>query len=205
MDALEEQELVLRCRAGEAVAWDRFFDEHYAAIGRLVCQLVPDATPEDSEEICQDTFLAAIRNLESFGGRSRLKTWLFRIAVNKARDFRDRRLAAKRGGGRLPASLDVEDPTSGERLDPPSAGRSPDQEMASAEAMREVRRALDLLGGPCREILELRYFGELDYEAIGQHLGAPVKTVSSRLSRCLDKLGLLLSAGAPEEARRPAV
>src|SRR4029450_10014013 len=100
-----------------------------------------------------------------------VRTWLFRIAANKARDFREKQIAAKRGGGVAPASLDEEDPRPGLRLAPPSERPGPDGELLSAEAMAEVRRALDELGDPCRELLELRYFCDLDYAALGAALG----------------------------------
>jgi RNA polymerase sigma-70 factor (ECF subfamily) len=189
MSPLEEQSLIEQCRGGNPASWDRFFSEFYAPMARFVCQLVPDASPEDVEEVCQDAFLAAIRSLASFRGQCQVQTWLFRIAGNKARDYRDRRLAAKRGGGRVPLSLDAEDPVTGQRLDPPSATPPPDQRLAAAESMAEVRRGLDQLGDPCREILELRYFADLDYAGIGELLGINPKTVSSRLSRCLGRLG----------------
>ena len=206
MSPAEEQELLTRCREGDANAWDRFFAAHYEPAARFLFQLVPDATPEDIEEICQEVFLSAIRNLDGFAGRSRVQTWVFRIAANRARDFRNRRLAAKRGGGRVPLSLDREDPSTGLRPDPPGAGKSPAEELASEEDMAEVRRALDQLGDPCREILELRYFADLDYESIASTLRLNPRTVSSRLSRCLDKLGALLGAGREgEENRRLAV
>ena len=184
------------CRRGDQAAWDRFFDTHYVPVGRFLFQVVPDATPEDVEEVCQDTFLAAVRALDSFAGRSRLQTWLFRIAANKARDFRNRRLAAKRGAGRVPESLHGATTESGPAVDPPAPTDDPSEELARQEAMAEVRRGLDSMGNPCRELLELRYFGELDYEALGEVLGVNSKTVSSRLSRCLDKLGAVL-AGVP--------
>ena len=98
-----EAELLARCRRGEAGAWDELFDRHYAAAGRFVFQLGHDFTREDVEEICQEVFLSVIRNLESFHGGSQFQTWLFRIAANKARDYRERQHAAKRGGGQAPA------------------------------------------------------------------------------------------------------
>ncbi len=192
MDPHEEQVVIEQCRAGVAAAWDRFFDAHYAPTSRFLFQLIPDGTPEDVEEVCQDAFLAAVRNLGSFSGRSRVQTWLFRIAANKARDFRDRRLAVKRGSGRLPVPLDAEDPVTGRRLEAASPGGSPADRVAQEETMLEVRRSLDQLGGPCQEILELRYFGDFDYDTIGSTLGLNPRTVSSRLSRCLGKLGELL-------------
>ena len=183
-----EAELLERCRRGQADAWDELFDLHYAAAGRFIFQLGSDFSHEDAEEICQEVFLAVIRNLQSFHGESQFQTWLFRIASNKARDFRERRNAAKRGSGHAPISLQAEDPESGLTLDPPAESPGPDELIMTAEKMALVREALDLLGEPCREIIELRYFADLSYEELSRTLKLNPKTVSSRLSKCLDRL-----------------
>jgi len=60
--------------------------------------------------------------------------------------------------------------------------------MMNAEQMAGVRAALDRVGEPCREIIELRYFGDLSYEELSATLQLNPKTVSSRLSKCLDRL-----------------
>src|SRR5262252_5498927 len=120
-----EPELLTRCRRGEAEAWNELFNLHYAAAGRFIFQLASDFTCEDAEEICQEVFLSVIRNLDSFHGESQFQTWLFRIAANKARDYRQRQQAAKRGGGQTPVSLQDEDPDTGLHLDPPSAEAAP--------------------------------------------------------------------------------
>jgi len=183
-----EAELLDRCRRGQAEAWDELFDLHYAAAGRFIFQLGSDFTHEDAEEICQEVFLAVIRNLRSFHGGSQFQTWLFRIAANKARDFRERRNAAKRGSGHAPVSLQAEDPESGLTLDPPAELPGPDELIMTAEKMALVREALDQLGEPCQEIIELRYFADLSYEELSRTLKLNPKTVSSRLSKCLDRL-----------------
>jgi RNA polymerase sigma-70 factor, ECF subfamily len=183
-----EAELLARCRRGEADAWDELFELHYAATGRFVFQLASDFTREDTEEICQEAFLSVIRNLDAFQGGSHFQTWLFRIAANKARDYRERRKAAKRGGGQAPVSLEAEDPESGLTLDLPAHLPLPDENLMNAEQMLQVRAALDQLGEPCREIIELRYFGDLSYEELSATLELNPKTVSSRLSKCLDRL-----------------
>jgi len=188
MDPDTEAELIVRCREGEAQAWDELFDRHYAAAGRFVFQLAPDLTREDIEEVCQETFLSVIKSVASFNGHSRFQTWLFRIAANKARDYRERRRAAKRGGGQALLSLHAEDPASGRTIDPPGNTPAPDATVMNAERIVLMRGALDRLGKPCREIIELRYFGDLSYEEIGNELQLNVKTVSSRLSKCLDLL-----------------
>lgn len=182
-----EAALLARCRRGEAEAWDELFDLHYAAAARFVFQLAPDFSREDAEEICQEVFLAVIRNLDSFQGDCQFQTWLFRIAANKARDYRDRRHAAKRGGGQAPLSLQAEDPETGLTLDPASPLPAPDENLVNAEQLALVRQALEQLGEPCREIIELRYFGDLSYEELSRTLRLNPKTVSSRLSKCLDR------------------
>jgi RNA polymerase sigma-70 factor, ECF subfamily len=186
-----EADLLARCRRGEAGAWDDLFDRHYAAAGRFVFQLGHDFSREDVEEICQEVFLSVIRNLDSFHGGSQFQTWLFRIAANKARDYRERRNAAKRGGGQPPVSLQAEDPESGLTLDPPSTTPPPDATLMNAEQAALVHQALDQLGEPCREIIELRYFGDLSYDEISRSLDLNPKTVSSRLSKCLDRLEII--------------
>ena len=83
---------------------------------RFVFQLSGDFSHEDTEEICQETFLSVVRNLGSFQGKSSFQTWLLRIAANKAMDFRGKSRAEKRGGSMVHFSLDG----AHEGLDPPS-------------------------------------------------------------------------------------
>ena len=188
MSAESEAQLLARCRRGDAAAWDELFDRHYAAAGRFVFQLASDFTREDVEEVCQEVFLAVIKNLQSFQGGSQFQTWLFRIAANKARDYRERQRAAKRGGGQTPLSLHAEDVETGLTIDPPSTAPAPDVALLNAERAELVRDALDQLEPPCREIIELRYFADLSYDDLSRELDLNPKTVSSRLSKCLDRL-----------------
>jgi RNA polymerase sigma-70 factor (ECF subfamily) len=183
-----EDELLARCRRGDAAAWNNLFDAHYAAAGRFIFQLASDFTLEDAEEICQEVFLSVIKNLDSFQGESRLQTWIFRIAANKARDFREKRNAGKRGGGQTTISLHAENPETGLTPDPPTDAPEPDEFLMNAESAGLVRESLVQLGEPCREIVELRYFGDLSYEELSATLKLNPKTVSSRLSKCLDRL-----------------
>lgn len=184
----KEKELITRCMQGEARAWDELFDQHYSAAGRFICQLNPAFSPDDVEEIAQEVFIAVIRNLQNFHGHSAFQTWLFRIAANKARDYSARLNAAKRGGGSAIYSLDAEISESGLKLEPPSNEPAPDHALWSQERMSLVHESLDELGDPCRELVELKYFGDLSYQEIAGELQLNAKTVSSRLSKCLDKL-----------------
>lgn len=187
MDREVELTLIERCLQGEKEAWDELFDLHYGPTSRFVYQLSSDYTIEDCEEICQEAFLSIIKNLENFNGRSALQTWIFRIAANKARDFRSKQMAAKRGGGQTPFSLQAEDDEGNRVLDPPSLRPAPDGELMQEEQWKLIGDGLERLGGSCQEILELRYFGDLPYHEIAKILNLNEKTVSSRLSKCRNK------------------
>ena len=188
MSADSEAPLIARCQQGDDRAWDALFDLHYAAAARFVFQLSPTFSREDVEEICQETFLAVIKNIQSFEGGSRLQTWIFRIAANKARDYRERQGAAKRGGGQVVMSLQEENGEEGLSLQVPSSLPAPDALLLRAERAAHISLALERLEEPCREIIQLRYFADLSYDEIADELKLNPKTVSSRLSKCLDRL-----------------
>jgi RNA polymerase sigma-70 factor (ECF subfamily) len=202
MDLTPESQLIAWCREGKPEAWDEIFSRHYNPTCRFLFQFSPDFSREDVEEICQEVFLAVIRNLDTFQGQSQFQTWLFRIAVNKARDFLERQRAAKRGGGQVVLSLQAEDPQTGLAIDPPSSSPNPEMSLLGGEQVAIIRNALDHLGDPCREMIELRYFGDLSYDEIGAALKIHTKTVSSRLSRCLDRLEEFLRPRLEREKSR---
>lgn len=197
-----ESQLLARCLRGEADAWDELFDAHYAATGRFVFQISSDFTAEDVEEICQETFLTIIKSLHTFQGNCQFQTWLFRIAANKAHDYLQKQRAAKRGGGQKTLSLQAEDPD-GFTIDPPSHAPGPDRALMHGEDAGLITRALEELGGPCQEVIELRYFADLSYEEISAELQLNPKTVSSRLSKCLDKLEALATKYFAQGAAAP--
>jgi RNA polymerase sigma-70 factor, ECF subfamily len=188
MSAAAESQLLARCLQGDADAWDELFDRHYAAATRFIFQLNHQLTREDVEEICQEVFLTVIRHLDTFKGQCQFQTWLFRIAANKTRDYRQHQNAAKRGGGQITLSLHAEDPDGGFLVDPPSTLPGPDLSLIHAENLALVGQALEILGAACQEIIGLRYFADLSYDEIAASLELNPKTVSSRLSKCLDKL-----------------
>lgn len=203
MSTQAEIELLARCRRGEADAWDALFDLHYGPASRFVFQLGHDFTREDVEEICQEVFLTVIKSLHTFQGHSQFQTWLFRVAANKARDYRQKLHAAKRGGGR--ANIPLNPAPAGEddafTVDPPSHLPGPDLALINAENVTLVGQALAQLGGPCQEIIELRYYADLSYEEISASLELNAKTVSSRLSKCLDKLEVVTRRLLADETR----
>ena len=199
-----EAQIIAECRAGDTAAWDSLFDKYYGTVARFVFQLSGDFSHEDTEEICQETFLSVVRNLSSFQGRSSFQTWLLRIAANKAMDYREKTRAAKRGGNAVHLSIDAHRDDDEAPIDPPSANPGPDALLQIAETSRLVRESLDRLGDPCREIIELRYFGDLSYDEIATELRLNAKTVSSRLSKCLDRLLNIAKEILPPGNRLPS-
>jgi RNA polymerase sigma-70 factor, ECF subfamily len=189
-----EAQVIARCRTGDSAAWDELFDLHYAAAARFIFQLSSNFSREDAEEICQETFLSVIRHIDSFQGNCQLQTWIFRIARNKARDFCQKQNAAKRGGGATPLPLQPASSDGEPAIDPPSGLPGPDEILIKSETAALVETVLEQLGEPCREVIELRYFGGLSYEEIAKNLNMNPKTVSSRLSKCLDRFEKIGSA-----------
>ena len=199
-----EAQMIAECRTGNTTAWDCLFDKYYAMVARFVFQLSGDFSHEDTEEICQETFLSVVRNLSSFQGRSSFQTWLLRIAANKAMDYREKTRAAKRGGNVVHVSIETGQTDDEPLIDPPSGNPGPDALLQIAETSRLVRESLDRLGEPCREIIELRYYGELSYDDIAAELRLNPKTVSSRLSKCLDRLLVIAKEIFPPDNRLPS-
>ena len=202
--AAAHAQIIGGCRAGNAAAWDALFDKYYATVARFVFQLSGNFSHEDTEEICQETFLSVVRNLSSFQGRSSFQTWLLRIAANKAMDYREKTRAAKRGGTAVHVPIHAGQTEAEPPIDPPSGNPGPDALLQIAETSRLVRESLDRLGDPCREIIELRYFGELSYDEIASELRLNPKTVSSRLSKCLDRLLNIAKEILPADNRLPS-
>ena len=193
-----ELELIARCRQGDAEAWELLFSIHHQPVARFVFQSGPGLVREDVEEICQEVFLAVVHHLGSFEGKCRLQTWICRIALNKLRDFWDKKCAVKRGAGAPVFSLQEEKPD-GRVFDPPSNDPSPDASLDRKDQLEWVGRLVSAMDEPCREIIQLRYFADLSYEEISGALNLNQKTVSSRLSKCLDRLHRLMESAEKTE------
>jgi RNA polymerase sigma-70 factor (ECF subfamily) len=179
--AAGEAQFVERLRAGEAAAFDRLVQERSGEVYALLYRLTEDA--EEARDLTQETFLRAFQNVARFRGDADLKTWIYRIAINQARNrwrwWRRRRRDKT-------VSLDVE---SGERSETLGATLrdteqcDPEQQTLARERETVLRRALQTLGHPFREAVILRDVEGLSYEEIAATLEISVGTVKSRLSR----------------------
>jgi RNA polymerase sigma-70 factor, ECF subfamily len=150
---------------------------------------------EDARDAVQDAFLQAHRALDRFAGESRLSTWLHRIVVNAAlMKLRGRRRKPEQPLDDLLPQFDE----SGAWLRPVSGWeRSADELVESAECRAIVRKAIDRLPDPYREVLVLRDIEELDTDETARVLGATPNAVKVRLHRARQALRTLLERDLP--------
>jgi len=173
----DEAALVVRLRAGEEDAFREFVTTYQDRILAVVARV---GGASDAEDLAQETFIKALGAIDRFEGQSALFTWLYRIAVNTARDF----LAHRR---RRPA-VALEDAS----VDPVSDADRPDEALAREDDRIRIRRALARLPEPFRSTLVLREMEGNTYEEIATILGVSIGTVESRIFRARRKLRNIL-------------
>lgn len=177
-----EEQFLERLRAGDAPAFNRLVEERHGDIYALLYRLTED--PEEARDLTQETFLQAFRHLASFRGDADLRTWLYRIAVNQARN---RWRWWKRRRRDRTVSLDA--PVSEEIDAPLSAGLAghegldPERQALAREREAALHAALKSLSRPYREVIVLRDIEGLSYEEVASTLDLNVGTVKSRLNR----------------------
>ncbi len=175
-------EIVRRCVAGEARAWDEFI----ARYSRLVYS-IPRRTglsASDSEDVMQAVFVAAFRSLARIGDPSRIASWLITSAHRESWRV-----------GRTRSALSDSTEFAARFANPDSP---PAESCETWERQDRVDRALTELGGNCEQLLRSLYsrHGEPDYQAVSARLGMPVGSIGPTRARCLKKLeGLLVAAG----------
>lgn len=178
--AAAEAQFIERLRAGEAAAFDRLIGERSGEVYALLYRLTED--PEEARDLTQETFLRAFQSISRFRGDADLKTWLYRIAINQARN---RWRWWRRRHRDVTVSLDAPDGQSehtlGARLH--AVGNNPEQETLLRERENSLRTALRSLSRSYRETVILRDVEGLSYEEIASALEISVGTVKSRLSR----------------------
>lgn len=176
-------------RSGDAAAFEALVRRHGGRLLAVIRRLV--ANDEDARDVLQDTFLCAFTALDGFDGRSRLASWLHRIAVNCAlQKLRTRRRKPLHTIDELlPTFLD-----DGHRADPggPWPAEAAEAPLVRAETRALVRQTLDELPDDFRTVLVLRDIEGLDTAQTAQSLNVPVGVVKTRLHRARQALRTLL-------------
>ncbi len=180
-----EASLVQRCAAGDEAACADLVGEHQRMVVQLAINLLGDR--EEALDLSQEVFLRVFRTIHRFRGQSSLRTWIYRIAVNQARNrhrFWRRRHRADQ------VSLDAHVAVHGDVLRGSDAG--PDRVLAQKELASQLQRALDHLPFDQRTAIILREIDGLSYQEISISLGVAIGTVKSRLTRARQALRLEL-------------
>lgn len=176
-----EAQFIERLKAGEAAAFDHLVNERSADIYALLYRLTDD--PEEARDLTQETFLQAFRSIAHFRGEADVRTWLYRIAVNQARNrwrwWRRRRRS-------VTVSLDATDETHelslATRLVDERA-EDPEARTLAHEREQILLAAVRTLAPAFREAVVLRDVEGLSYEEVAAALEISIGTVKSRLSR----------------------
>src|SRR5262245_54901662 len=176
-----EAALVQRCAEGDEAACAQLVSEHQRMVVQLAMNLLGDR--DEALDLSQEVFLRVFRMIHRFRGQSSLRTWIYRIAVNHARNrhrFWRRRHRADQ------VSLDQHIAAHGEFL---SGGEStPDRMLAQKELAARLQFALEHLPFDQRTAIILREIDGLSYDEIAYSLGVAVGTVKSRLTRARQAL-----------------
>ena len=177
-----EATLVARCAAGDEGACAELVNEHQRMVYQLALHLLGD--PDEALDLSQEVFLNVFRTIGRFRGQSALRTWIYRIVVNQARNrqrwWRRRHRAAQ-------VSIDEHERSRGE-LASPSHTSAPDRLFRQKEVASRLWRALEDLPFDQRTAIVLREIEGLSYEEIAYSLGVAVGTVKSRLARAREAL-----------------
>jgi RNA polymerase sigma-70 factor (ECF subfamily) len=175
-----EADLVDGLRAGDAAAYRRFVGENSASVYSLALKLLGDE--QEAEDVLQETFLSAFRALDRFEGRSKLSTWLYRIAYNAS-------LMHLRKRERM-TTFSLDQPYGDEEQAHPVAGdllvdwsTVPDDRLLTAEARQEMDRAIAQLPESLRSAFILRDIQGLSGAETAEILGISVQAVKNRLHR----------------------
>ena len=176
-----ESALVLRCAAGDEAAFSELVADHQHMVVQLAINLLGDR--DEALDLSQEVFLKVFKTIHRFRGQSALRTWIYRIAVNQARNrhrFWRRRHRADQ------VSLDAHVAAHGDRL--PGTDLGPERRLAQKELAARLRHALGGLPFDQRTAIVLREIDGLSYEEIAFSLGVTVGTVKSRLTRARQTL-----------------
>lgn len=165
-----DRELVERARAGERAAFDQLVERYQRRLLRLVLRLLRDQA--EAEDVVQETFLKAYRALPRFRGESAFYTWLYRIAINGARNAILRRRL--RGAGAVAS--------------PPQDIATPESMLLSKQVMATIDAAMEALPLELRTAIVLREIEGLSYEEIAQIMECPLGTVRSRIFRAREAI-----------------
>jgi len=184
-----DRELAERHRYGDVDAFDEVYERFESMVYNLALRMGGDEA--EAADCAQETFLRVYRHLGGFRGKSNLKTWVFRIALNCCRSRYRKRATRQK----------YMDSSGDEVIDRVAdEARNPEQRAAAAELSLQVQRALAEVAPVYREAVILRDLQGLTYDEMASVLGVRLGTVRSRIARGREQLRHLMK---PERETEP--
>ncbi len=181
-----DAELVARVQRGDRQAFDLLVLKYQRKIMRLLSRMIRD--PAEIEDVAQEAFIKAYRALPQFRGDSAFYTWLYRIAINTARNW----LATNK---RRPTNSFVQENEDGETFDESdnlTDNSTPESELASRQIAQTVNKAIEDLPEELRNAIVMREIDGMSYEDIAQSMNCPIGTVRSRIFRAREAIATRL-------------
>jgi RNA polymerase sigma-70 factor (ECF subfamily) len=175
-----DRELVARVQQGDKQAFGLLVEKYQRKLARLLQRLIRD--PAEVEDVTQEAFIRAYRALATFRGDSAFYTWLYRIAVNTAKNHL---MAARR---RVSAGMDLEAAEAADDGEQLRDINTPDSVLMSKEIAATVNAAIEELPEDLREAIRLRELDGMSYEEIAAIMDCPIGTVRSRIFRAREAI-----------------
>ncbi len=180
MDTLD-QDLVARVQRGDKRAFDVLVRKYQGKVSALVSRYVYDHA--EVEDVVQEVFIKVYRALDRFRGDSAFYTWLYRIAVNTAKNHLV--AASRRPPGQDVDAEEVVNTEAGGRL---QEGDSPEHNIMTRQIADVLQAALRDLPDELREAITLREIEGMSYEEIAEVMTCPIGTVRSRIFRAREAI-----------------
>lgn len=181
-----DAELVARVQRGDKRAFDLLVLKYQRKIMRLLSRMVRD--PSEVEDVAQEAFIKAYRALPQFRGDSAFYTWLYRIAINTARNWQ----VANARRPSTPNAIETEDGETFSAIDTLTDISTPESVLASRQIVDTVNAAIHTLPEDLRTAIVLREIEGMSYEDIAQSMGCPIGTVRSRIFRAREAIAAQL-------------
>jgi RNA polymerase sigma-70 factor (ECF subfamily) len=176
-----DQALVERVQNGDSSAFDMLVLKYQNRISKLIARFVRN--PADVQDVAQEAFIKAYRALPNFRGESAFYTWLYRIAINTAKNHL---VASARKSPSY--AVDVQEVEKYDASEWLKEYATPERELLASEIQATVNTALEVLPPDLREAITLREIEGLSYEDIAQVMDCPIGTVRSRIFRAREAI-----------------